>query len=354
MLFGYPIEATAENWFHECLVEIIQTIHTRILDEQDLPTWPEMIPEIYRERLSRRDGLRKRLVTYQEAIKNTSEDDLNRISIALSSQNEIAKLLSGACNCVTINELPESIRDPVSDLFKFGFELLSDLEIRDHQYQVIYDRTPYHVCPFCGCEYFDAPGAPREALDHFLAESKYPFAATNLCNLVPMGNKCNSKYKLAQDILYKDDGTRRRSIYPYDYNGDIKISVERSIPFAGTKSLFPLPEWQLDIVPETEEISTWISVFHIEERYKRDILDADFISWLREFSAWCRSSEMRPIAEQNVINALERYIKYLQDMGIRDRAFLKAAVFQMLYHHYQQGDQRLIILIDGVVIGGTD
>ena len=27
MLFGYPIAATAENWLHECLVEMVQTIH---------------------------------------------------------------------------------------------------------------------------------------------------------------------------------------------------------------------------------------------------------------------------------------------------------------------------------------
>jgi hypothetical protein len=27
VLFGYPIAATAENWLHECLLEMMQTIH---------------------------------------------------------------------------------------------------------------------------------------------------------------------------------------------------------------------------------------------------------------------------------------------------------------------------------------
>ncbi|MCK7494405.1 MAG: hypothetical protein MZW92_26920 [Comamonadaceae bacterium] len=58
--------------------------------------------------------------------------------------------------------------------------LLTKIGIRDRRYQAIYKSAMYHMCPFCGCEYFDAPGAPREDLDHYLAKSRYPFAAVNL------------------------------------------------------------------------------------------------------------------------------------------------------------------------------
>lgn len=351
MLFAYPVEAIAENWFHDCLVETLQTIHTSVEQKQSPPAWPQVLPKAYRAKLRRRYGLKKRLITYQTVVTTLSAHDLNRVIEALNEQNQIELLLSGGGNCESLDNLPKCIHEPVKKLFEFAFEKLKDLGIRDRQYEVIYDQIPYQVCAFCGCEYFDAPGAPRTDLDHYLAESKYPFAAVNLSNLVPMGHKCNSKYKLAQDILYKDDGTRRKSYYPYGHS-TIKISLKNSKPFEGSYRLFRLPRWQIDFDPDSEEASTWDTVFHIRERYERDILDPDFMSWLREFSSWCSAARIMPTSEQKLIDTIEQYSKHLENMRMRDRAFLKAAVFRMLLHHCQQGNQRLFTLIQGVVIGG--
>lgn len=351
MLFGYPVEATADNWFHECLFTTLKTVHESLQNRQAPPVWPQVIPDSYRESLKGRHGLRDRLIAYQAALASLSNDELEQVITALEEQNEIEGLLSATCNCKTINDLPQAIREALKDLFEFCFKLLTDLGVRDKQYSLIYTSTQYHVCPFCGCEFFDAPGAPREALDHYLAESKYPFAAVNLRNLVPMGNKCNSKYKLAQDILYTDDGARRKSFYPYRET-NIKLSLERSEPFEGEQGLFPLPYWRIDFEPDAEEVTTWNTVFHIQERYQRDILDREFMSWLREFSSWCKSANnMTPSSEAEVVNALERFCEHMETMGMRDRAFLKAAMFRMLLHYYQQGHQRLITLLNGVVIG---
>src|SRR5574341_1731339 len=175
MLFGYPVEATADNWFHECLVVTLQTIHESLQNGQVPPAWPRIIPDQYRENLKTKHGLRDRLIAYQTALAALNNDELEQVNAALTEQNDIENLLSATCNCQVISDLPESLRVPLKDLFDFGFKLLTDLGVRDQQYSVIYKSTPYHVCPFCGCEFFDAPGAPREDLDHFLAESKYPF-----------------------------------------------------------------------------------------------------------------------------------------------------------------------------------
>lgn len=351
MLFGYPIEATNENWFHECLIAILQTIHSSLRNGQIPPAWPEIIPEPQREILKKREGLMERLNAYHTAAANLDNVELDQVNIALSEQNEIENLLTGLCYCETINDLPMSIRQPARDLFEFGFKLLTDLGIRDRQYEAIYSSMPYQVCPFCGCEYFDAPGAPREPLDHYLPESRYPFAAANLRNLVPMGNKCNSKYKLAQDILFREDGTRRRSIFPYNHNDGIRISLERSEPFTGAKEPFPTPLWRIDFEPDSEEVTTWDTVFHIRERYERDVLRINYRRWLQHFSDWCHSYNVRPVSEQDVINALDRYSSFMRAMGMDDRAFLKAAMFQMLCHHCQQGDQRLIAVLINVATG---
>ena len=57
MLFGYPIAATAENWLHECLVEMVQTIHTNHDGRQGALAWPDIIPAAHRDKLHRRTGL---------------------------------------------------------------------------------------------------------------------------------------------------------------------------------------------------------------------------------------------------------------------------------------------------------
>lgn len=352
MLFGYPVEATIENWFHECMKEIIQTIHNNLRNGQPLPAWPELIPEDYRNDLSRKTGLRDRLVDYQTAVAKLTQDEQNRVLIALQEQNNIEQLLSGDCSCDALDSLPERVHQPIRALYYFGFELLSDLGIRDRQYEVIYGATPFHICPFCGFEYFDGPTAPRrEPLDHYLAKSKYPFAAINPKNLVPMGGKCNSKYKLAQDILFKEDGTRRRAINPYA-SPRIQISLLNSRPFEGTSSIFPLPLWQIEFEPNTEEVSTWDSVFDIKERYRRDILDADFLTLLREFSIYCKDRRVRADSLPVIIQALHDFAEYWREMGMKDKAFIKAAFFDMLFYHCNAGNQRLCEIVGSVVLGG--
>ncbi|MEO0369708.1 MAG: precorrin-8X methylmutase, partial [Pseudomonadota bacterium] len=222
--------------------------------------------------------------------------------------------------------------------------------IRDKHYKVIYDNTLCHTCPFCGCERFDAPGAPREALDHYLSKESYAFAAANLRNLVPMGNKCNSRYKLAQDILRTADGARRRSFDPYRHSG-IQISLDESQPFDGASGQLgiPLPRWQIDFIPDSDEVTTWDDVFHIRERYERDVLNEGFSSYLREFGNYCKSSGHSPNSEDELLDLIERYISFQQNNGFENLAFFKTAVFQMLRIHCQQGNQRLIKLIKDIV-----
>jgi hypothetical protein len=349
MLFGYPIAATRNNWLHECLDETLHLIHTNISVGKPLPNWPEILPERYRKRLQRRTGLKDRLNTYQIALAKLTSDERERILRAFNAQNQIDRLLSCQCDCESVNDLPPSIHNPVKDLFEFAFELLTDLEIRDSHYKEIYDSIPHHRCPFCGYEHFDAPGAYREDLDHYLLISKYSFAAANLRNLVPMGHKCNSGYKFTQDMLRKPDSKRRKSFDPYNHT-IVKLSLDQSKPFAGTRgrSKEPLPKWEIDFESQSEEIETWDNVFHIRERYKRDILDAEFDSWLRIFGKLhkCKRSSS---SDEDIVNAVKDYARSQELCGFAGEAFFQAAVFRMLYLQCQKGNQRLIDLIRSYV-----
>ena len=348
MLYAYPAAAVADNWLHESLCGAIQTIHDILDAGGRIPEWPRLLPAPFRGRLARRTGLRDRLQTYIGVVETFLPDERQRILRALVEENDIEQLLSCSGDCEAVDDLPEPIRHPVTDLFGFAFRLLSGLGVRDSHYRCVYENSVYHVCPFCGCEYFDAPGAPREALDHYLSYNRYPFAAANLRNLVPMGQKCNSRYKLAQDILRADDdGSRRRSYYPYGDVPEISVSLDDSVPFGGADGQLPL--WEIHVDVKTEEVDTWLAVFSIRERYARDVLDEGFRSWLHEFSWWSRSLALTAAEDEAVLDAVEEYATCLSAIGLNDRAFLKSAVFRMLHKHCRDGNERLLAIIRDLV-----
>ncbi len=347
MLFGYPASATANNWLHECLLEIIKIIHTGLREGQPLLEWPDIIPDSNRNRLRRRTSLRDPLKSYQQIVEALSKSDQERVLTALNEQNEISRLLSCACNCETIDDLPEAIREPIKTLFTNAYNLLTDFEIRDDHYQAIYKTIPHPVCPFCGYEFFDGTKAPREDLDHYLKKSTYPFAAANLQNLVPMGGRCNSAYKGVKDILRRNDGTRRKAFNPYDHI-DVKISLENSRPFAGIDAEQPL--WQVDFEPDCEEIETWDDVFEIRKRYVRDALEPSFKRWLGNFGSWVKSNyDSLPSADEELLLAIQEYIRNLKNMESTGHDFLREYVFQMLLKHCQQGNQRLLALVRDIL-----
>lgn len=349
MLFGYPIEATAQNWFHEALLAMIDAVHVGVEAGGSSLPWPEIIPVPYRDRLKNRPSLGLYLDAYRKAFARLSHANQARVKQCIVQQNEIEQLLAGTAGCDQIDALPKAVREPIKTLFSFGYGLLSDLGIRDRQYQVIYAQNAQRVCPFCGCEFFDAPGAYREDLDHYLAKSLYPFAAANLKNLVPMGAKCNQKYKLAQDMLRDEFGIRRRAFYPYTTAG-VRVTL-----FASDTSQVPdgcPPIWHIDFEPNSQECETWDAVFAIRARYRRDVLDQFFLEWVRAFVAWFKKRfEAASLStDQHLIDAMSQYVEDLQMQRLSGRDFLRPMVFEMLVRHCVGGNERLLQFLRQLVI----
>jgi len=349
LLFGYPVTATEENWLHNCLCEMVIHIHASIeADKEPLP-WPDNIPAAHRNRLRSRTGLRDRLQKYRDAAtaKGMTSRDRERVLVCLSQQNDIKGLTACVTDCEYLAALPEALRGPIEELFGFAFGLLTDFGVRDRQYKIIHDALSHDVCPFCGCEFLDAPGGPREDLDHFLAKSLYPFASANLQNLVPMGMKCNERYKHAQDILRDDGGVRRRCFYPYE-DHHITVSLVKSVPFAGTDD--EKPAWQIDFEPESVECTTWDTVFHVRERFRRDVLDASFSTWMGDFARWF--VKRKGNADTSNARITESVLEHAEDMaiqGLKAKEFLRAYVFEMLHEHCQQGNARLLAFMRDLV-----
>lgn len=346
MLFGYPIAATANNWLHECVFAAVEGIHDFVERGRRLPAWPSILPAAYQHLLRSRSGLRERLDRYASVLKKLDATQRALILEELISQNRVADLLSGSCECRTSAELPETIRSAVEDLFTFAFDLLTDFNLRDVHYRAIYSACPNHVCPFCGTENFDAPGAPREALDHYLVRTSYPFAAANLRNLVPMGPKCNSTYKLAKDLLRKEDGTRRVAVDPYVHVG-LKLTLDNSDPFGGSAE--QTPRWDIAFSLSGASVETWIEVFRVRERYGRDHLDPSYDGWVGLFAQYARMKGVNPGVPSEIVTALANMEDLFSFEGFKDRAFLKVAVYRMLRLHCERGHIRLLALLADAV-----
>lgn len=336
MLFCYPLEATQENWLHDGIFRAVRAS----LEGVPIQSFVEFFPHEQRAALTRRRSLRAKFDAFRVEIGQLSDDERAIILKCLISQNEIPALFDGITE---VFRLPDGIRSQFAaaaeEFFKAAFFALSSLGIRDRQYDVAYGSIPAHVCAFCGAEPLDSPAAeiPRENLDHYLALSIYPFAAANLRNLAPMGQKCNSSYKRAINILVGTDGARRRCFDPYGEQ-TARLSLINSRPFAGeTKDLFVLPAWDLEFEGPPEETTTWDNVFNIATRYKKNILDAELRGWIDHFAQWWSYETADPPSDTaSVIALLRRYLDSVIQEGFSDNAFLKRATFEMFAHQCTQ------------------
>lgn len=155
--------------------------------------------------------------------------------------------------------------------------------LRDIQFETCQNHG-VRVCPYCGLDYFQPVGARRNALDHLMPISKYPFASADFRNLPPTCHACNSLYKGDKDVLVDDAGARRLCSDPYA--GPIYvITLEGSIfGYGNTVRGFRLPRWQINLSgPAIQQAETWDNVYQIKSRYEAT-LDADFLPWIKHFA----------------------------------------------------------------------
>lgn len=345
MLFGYPIAAINDNWWHQCLLDAIRNLHACLDSGRPYPTWPNVLPPVHQAQLASKTGLQDKLAAYYQAVRRLSKANRDAILQAMESQNCISDLLSCICDCPSIEDLPKSVQQPIKDLFDYAYEQMPKC-IRDSHYKIIYDSIPAHVCPFCGAEPFEAPGSVREELDHYLLKSCYPFAAANLRNLVPMGHKCNTGYKKSADLLRCKDKTRRHVIDPYCHT-TIDVSLINSNPFGGDDQR--TPRWNIEFEPSAPAVATWDEVFQVRDRYVNSHLNPHYRYWLAEFRAYVITSGLGADTDEDLIEALKRHESIISVAGWTGMAFLKAAVFRMLRHHCECGDHRLLMMIKDLV-----
>jgi len=344
MLATYPIEATEENWLSNCLTTAILARLAQLDAGEASVTFPADVEVEYRDIISRFTGIVERFIALADALVGLNTDQRQAVRSAIETQNRIPDIFDGATDCFACNDALPVIHDLAKKLFEFSFGALSRIKspgavssVRDVHYAIAYDQLAKKCCPFCGMERLEPHHAdiPRPDLDHYLAVSLYPFCGVNLRNLTPMGDRCNSSYKLAQDILYDQHGNRLPCYDPY---GDVtaEFSLAGSI-IVGTPAGAPV--WILHLGPASPQTVNWDRIFRIKLRLEQS-LNAEFSSWVTEIGGVLRGLGHDLNVLEEVSKGLIQYRTICGTESLAGIGHLKAEVAALLIQDLESDEKR--------------
>lgn len=145
--------------------------------------------------------------------------------------------------------------------------------IDDHYARFRHANAPGNgnVCCVCGTEYLAQVRADendneqwRGPYDHLLAKDLYPLYGVHPENLLPICNTCNSKAKLAKDLVLKD-GSRRLSFLPWI---EYALLQEIEVVVDDVNVLFPrvVVNFRSADPDRQEKLATWDDVYQIKSR----------------------------------------------------------------------------------------
>lgn len=300
----------------DALINQINGVFCSILAQEayESPSWME--------------GIRLKIdfEAFKQAYELSSEGEKEKLSGAYNNNIQIESicnlevvpvsyeyLLSNASqNFTRCLEILDSIQDYLYDNLLNLNRFTETVGTLKNYYEQFYNETIYYVCPFCGLlpmltpkDYF------REAFDHYLPRSKYPFVSLLRENLFPICHTCNSAYKGTKTL--RDYG---KVFYPFTTEpNDCEpvISIR-----AGVIE-------NLEIKSENfhEEITTWNEVFDIKNRIK-NIAEVNINGWMSNLQ---EAMENYNVDYEHAKNA---EINGCNSNKMQDHKFIKKAILEAL------------------------
>lgn len=227
--------------------------------------------------------------TRLQALKDTiaAADTEVRYELYLAfHETASVRLLFGDLTAV-IPEPPEAVTAELKKLAAHLFECTSKLvdithacgeTVKDHYNRYSADPAPGNgnVCGMCATELLAqrrnevaAHDQWRAPYDHLLAKDKYPQFGIDPDNLLPICQTCNSKAKLAKDLLHDLAGLRRTCFDPWTENAHEQVKLQ--VDF---QDISPIVSWVMTPLSLTNQskLTTWNEVYRIKERVEGEFL----------------------------------------------------------------------------------
>ncbi len=252
---------------------VLATLEGRQVDKQMLPVG--LSAAIAQNKPTRKavNALKRKLSALDPGQKQALKN-----SLALS--NDPCAFLSDRTAPLPV--IPEAIFPALNTLAVHLFQRTAKLKgveqacgecIDDHYARFRHDNAPGNgnVCCVCGTDYLAQVRADendieqwRGPYDHLLAKDLYPIYGVDPRNLLPICNTCNSKAKLAKDLVLKD-GARRLSFSPWTERASLQ---EIEVVVDDANYLFPrvVVNFKSADPDRQEKLATWDDVYKIKSR----------------------------------------------------------------------------------------
>jgi len=209
-------------------------------------------------------------------FKGIDEPQRTKIKEAFEQAEKIEQLCNKSTDPILLSDLHETVEKDIKPLFKWCYEDLLDKKKvsgdKLQYYKKLIKQNKFKYCPCCGLIDFesdDDDNEVREAYDHYLPKSEFPFASVSFKNLVPLCYKCNSERKKAKNPIEKD----RIAYYPFIDNPDthsIQINSTFDLDLDENKDLV-LNNLEIILGGDKLKSDTWNWLFDIEDQYSRKI-----------------------------------------------------------------------------------
>lgn len=228
---------------------------------------------------------RERLQALEGVIATASHEVRYELYLGLHGVTSV-RLLFGDSG-ITIPDPPEDIKDELKKSAVHLFERTSKLvgvaracgeTVMDHYIRYSADKPPGNgnVCGMCATELLaqrqsavSAENQWRAPYDHLLAKETYPQFGVDPGNLLPICHTCNSKAKLAKDLLRNSAGLRRTCFDPWVESAHGQVVLQVDLLDISPKAIC---EMVSDDPVIQSKLITWNDVYRIKERVEGEFL----------------------------------------------------------------------------------
>lgn len=298
------------------LIELINSIFLKVFRQEtyDYPDWMEGVK------------LKSEFVKFSNAFEISTEEERKRLIMAFEKNIQIENICNLDIEPVLYDELlqdatQEFVRciDAVKSIQDYLYENL--LKLKGHKetvgtlknyYDQFYDTTIKFVCPFCGVgNMLTSKDDFREAFDHYLPRSKYPFVSLLRENIFPICHTCNSTYKGDKNL--RNYG---KVFYPFSTNDN-----DCEPTFTIRSGVIENLEINSDLFED--QIETWNEVFGIKSRIK-NFADVNLNGWMSNIQEAMKNYNV------DYLDAKNAEIKNCRSDKMQDHKFIKEAIYKAL------------------------
>ncbi len=297
MIYGYKYKSFKIEKFHDEIMYFFKYLLENEPKEYDVNKMfnPSFKPLI--EASKKFEPLLKELI---EEYAKLDKEKKRKIKLAFKNNNQIKKLCNGSLTPVQYEEF----KSVFSDKLKVFFEKLWDDYSHNKKIETNYGTVKEHfdlfvdeghqealICPFCGLSALKpSKGEYRDAYDHYLPKSLFPFTSMNFKNLVPTCQTCNSRSEKGDKPVIYNRKKRQRVFFPFDTKlniNSIKLEICPSTKYniKSKSTLLSQIQWEYSLKINNKksiELIQWENIYGIQRRSKEYMLSMEksWFSWI--------------------------------------------------------------------------